>query len=232
MPKLTRRSALAALAPVVGVGAAAKLSGLAPGALAASENGNGMDGMPHGGAPGANGDVHERFGFRRGATVDHEANGFDPTEVLRDFDRGKTRRLASGRVVREWELVAHDKEIEVAPGVKFAGLDLQRPRPGPDAARARGRAAADPLRQRLRAPAHDPLPRHPPGRLMDGMPGPRRRADPARRARRPTSSTPSPFGLHLYHCHVVAAGRAHRQGPLRRVHHRPASRAAPRPTSW
>ena len=91
------------------------------------------------------------------------ANGFDPTEILRDFDYGTTRRLASGRVLREWELVAVDKEIEVAPGVKLRGLDLQRPRPGPDAALPRGRAAADPVHQRLRAPAHDPLPRHPPG---------------------------------------------------------------------
>ena len=36
-----------------------------------------------------------------------------------------------------------------------------------------------------------------------------------------------PFGLHLYHCHVVPAGGAHRQGPLRRVHRR--SEGRPRP---
>ena len=29
-----------------------------------------------------------------------------------------------------------------------------------------------------------------------------------------------PFGLHLYHCHAVAAEAAHPQGPLRRVHRR------------
>src|SRR5688572_6045032 len=33
--------------------------------------------------------------------VDHGANGFDPTEILRDFDYGRTKRLASGRVLRE-----------------------------------------------------------------------------------------------------------------------------------
>ena len=44
------------------------------------------------------------------------------------------------------------------------GLDLQRPRPRADPAGPRGRAAADPLRQRLRTPAHDALPRHPPRR--------------------------------------------------------------------
>src|SRR5215218_766980 len=48
-------------------------------------------------------------------SVDPRANGFDPHELLRDFDEG---RLVGG--VREWDLVAEDKEIEVAPGVKYA----------------------------------------------------------------------------------------------------------------
>ena len=30
--------------------------------------------------------------FRDGRTVDHAANGFDPHELLRDFDWGKTHR--------------------------------------------------------------------------------------------------------------------------------------------
>ncbi len=86
--------------------------------------------------------------------------------------------------------VASDREIEVAPGRQVRGLDLQRPRARADAAGARGRAAADPLRQRLEPPAHDPLPRHPP--RPDGR---RARASaPAtssRAARPSTSSTPS-----------------------------------------
>ena len=44
--------------------------------------------------------------FRDGRTVDHAANGFDPQAIARDFDWGKTSRLATGRVVREWELYA------------------------------------------------------------------------------------------------------------------------------
>src|SRR5688572_24353026 len=50
--------------------------------------------------------------------VDHKANGFDPHAIVRDFDTGSVRR-EGGRTVREWELIAQDKEIEVAPGVKF-----------------------------------------------------------------------------------------------------------------
>ncbi len=48
-------------------------------------------------------------------------------------------------------------------GRQVRGLDLQRPRARADAALHRGRAAADPIPQRLRAPAHDALPRRPLG---------------------------------------------------------------------
>src|SRR5262245_30869477 len=67
--------------------------------------------MGHSGHAGHAGFAHA--GFAPGRSVDHRANGFHPTELLRDFDYGKTRRLASGRVLREWEIVAQDKEIEV-----------------------------------------------------------------------------------------------------------------------
>ena len=70
-------------------------------------------------------------------------------------------------------------------------LDLQRPRSRADPAGPRGGAAADPLRQLLRPPAHDALPRHPPGadgRHAGDRRKPRRRPDPARRRPSPTSS--------------------------------------------
>ncbi len=35
-----------------------------------------------------------------------------------------------------------------------------------------------------------------------------------------------PYGMQLYHCHAHAPEEAHPQGPLRRLHHRPAG--APR----
>ena len=44
--------------------------------------------------------------FRDGAAVDHAANGFDPHELLRDFDRGTTSRLPNGQTLREWTLYA------------------------------------------------------------------------------------------------------------------------------
>src|SRR4051812_46235311 len=59
-------------------------------------------------APAASPGTHAGHGefphatFAAGSAVDHRANGFDPTAILRDFDYGKTRRLASGRLLREW----------------------------------------------------------------------------------------------------------------------------------
>ena len=58
--------------------------------------------------------------------VDPKANGFDPQEILRDFDTGTLRNG-----VREWEIVAEDREIEVAPGVKYAAWTYNGRVPGP-----------------------------------------------------------------------------------------------------
>src|SRR5215216_7513256 len=88
-------------------------------------------GDAHGGASALHGGGAAGPTFRMGRTVDHAANGFNPTEMLRDFDWGKTRRLASGRVLREWTLVAGDKEIEVAPGVHFPAWTYNGRVPGP-----------------------------------------------------------------------------------------------------
>ena len=67
-------------------------------------------------------------------------------------------------------------------GREVRRLDLQRAHPR---ARRCGRARASGCGSRFAngsaAPAHDPLPRHPPGRSMDGVPGARRGADRAGR---------------------------------------------------
>ena len=180
MVAFTRRKVLSSLAASLGaVAAGASQLGGAGTATAADE----MPGMDHDAS--AAGAAHSGHAdFPRGGVVDHAANGFDPHEIVRDFDWGTTRSCADGRALREWELVAVDKEIEVAPGVTFAAWTYNGRIPGPDAALPRGRAAADHVRQRLRAPAHDPLPRHPPGR--DG-----RRARARRRARSSPAAAPS-----------------------------------------
>src|ERR687892_1274947 len=69
----------------------------------------------------------------RGAVgrVDPRANGFDPHVILRDFDEGTVR---GG--VREWDIVAEHRDIEVAPGVTYAAWAYNGRVPGP-ALRAR-----------------------------------------------------------------------------------------------
>jgi FtsP/CotA-like multicopper oxidase with cupredoxin domain len=139
--------------------------------------------------------------FRGGLDVDHRANGFNPTELLRDFDHGKTTRLANGRVLREWHLIAADKEIEVAPGVKFPAWTYNGRVPGPTLRCTEG----DLLRIRFTNGSEHPHTVHFHGLHpsdMDGIPGH------GAGIIEPGKSTvyefdAEPFGLHLYHCHVA-----------------------------
>ena len=143
-------------------------------------------------------------GFAPGASVDHDANGFHPTEVLRDFDYGRPRRLASGRVLREWELYAVDKEIEVAPGVKYPAWTYNGRVPGPTLRCREGEL----LRIRFANASAHPHTIHFHGihpAFMDGMPGigENRGGGTIEAGEAFTYEFDArPFGLHLYHCHI------------------------------
>ncbi|WP_406235955.1 multicopper oxidase domain-containing protein [Nocardia sp. NBC_01009] len=138
--------------------------------------------------------------FRKGAVVDHAANGFDPTEVLRDFDYGKTSTRPDGRTVREWEVFASDEDIEIAPGVRFPAWTLNSRIPGPTL-RCR---AGDLLRVHFTNGSHHPHTLHFHGihpAEMDGIPGIGRGViNPGESFTYEFDATP--FGLHLFHCHV------------------------------
>src|SRR5918992_1063169 len=202
MPQLSRRRLLAASVPALG-GAAAALHSAVPhshpwqGEAEAAQHqhgtGNGANGKPGNGHSG-------HADFRDGRTVDHRANGFDPHEILRDFDWGTTRRLANGQVLREWELVAAEKEIEVAPGVKYAAWSYNGRVPGPTLRCREGER----LRIRFVNGSEHPHTIHFHGlhpAEMDGVP------EVGAGIIGPGKSTvyefdAEPFGLHLYHCHV------------------------------
>jgi FtsP/CotA-like multicopper oxidase with cupredoxin domain len=133
--------------------------------------------------------------------VDHRANGFHPQELLRDFDHGRTSRLASGRVLREWELVAQDKEIEIAPGVKFEAWTYNGRIPGPTLRCREGER----LRIRFGNGSKHPHTIHFHGihpADMDGVPGVGPGViEPGKVVTYEFDA--EPFGLHLYHCHVI-----------------------------
>jgi FtsP/CotA-like multicopper oxidase with cupredoxin domain len=155
----------------------------------------------HGSAGGAAGSV--RDGHAHSGTlgsVDPAVNGFDPHELLRDFDTGTVKR-EGGRTVRVFDVVAEDKEIEVAPGVKFAGWAYNGRIPGPTLRATEGErirvnfvnASSHPHTMHFHGihPARmDGVPQTPPGNIEPG-------------GFFTYEFEAEPFGLHLYHCHSV-----------------------------
>ena len=130
--------------------------------------------------------------------VDPSVNGFDPARIVRDFDHGRTRRQG-GRVAREWDIVAQDREIEVAPGVKFAAWTYNGRVPGPTLRAREGErlrinflnASSHPHTihfHGIHTARHDGVPGVGPGNIEPG-------------GSFTYEFDAEPFGLHLYHCH-------------------------------
>src|SRR5262249_33845643 len=110
-PGLTRRELLRA--GVLGGAALATAAGALtlPGRAAASAVTGVVTGGGHLGAHGS----HESMM----AVGELRPGGFDPAVFLGHFDGGRVSRLPSGQTLREYEIVAMEREIEVAPGVFF-----------------------------------------------------------------------------------------------------------------
>jgi FtsP/CotA-like multicopper oxidase with cupredoxin domain len=192
MAKFSRRNFLCTLPVVAGLPVAADaLTGESAAQDAHTGRGGGNDQGP--------GDQRGAGHLGAVGEVDPAVNGFDPHLILRDFDPGTTRRLASGRTVREWEIVAKDKEIEVAPGVKFEAWTYNERVPGPTLRAGEGER----LRVRFVNGSEHPHTIHFHGIHVarhDGVPGV------GSGNIEPGGSTvyefdAEPFGLHLYHCH-------------------------------
>ena len=194
MAHLTRRSLLAGLGPLAAAPVVAKLA--APGAHAAdAEAANGHAAhTAHGSAR-----QHPGARFHETGQVDHRANGFHPTEVLRDFDEGEVTRVG-GRTVRRWTLTAVDKEVEVAPGVKYAAWTFNGRIPGPTLRAREGERLQIELVNGsehphtihfhgVHAPAMDGIPETGAGLVQPGE-------------RTVYEFDAEPFGLHVYHCHT------------------------------
>jgi FtsP/CotA-like multicopper oxidase with cupredoxin domain len=148
--------------------------------------------------------MHHGPGMQHGGqgavgTVDHARNGFTPLELLTEFDGGEVSKDSKGRTVREYEFVATQKEIEIAPGVFFPAWTYNNRVPGPSIRATEG--------DRIRITFTNTTPHphtihfhgiHPAG--MDGVPG---------AGEVKTGETfvydflAEPFGTHLYHCHSL-----------------------------
>jgi FtsP/CotA-like multicopper oxidase with cupredoxin domain len=151
---------------------------------------------PHMPGMGAHGSAMHAAHLGTVGTVDPRVNGFDPQEMLRDFDEG---RVVDG--VREWEIVAEEKEIEVAPGVKYAAWTYNQRVPGPTLRAREG--------ERLRIHFTNGTKHahtmhfhgiHPSS--QDGVPGLGvGNVDPGKSTT--YEFVAEPFGVHLYHCHTM-----------------------------
>jgi manganese oxidase len=136
--------------------------------------------------------------------VDHARNGFDPHEILRDFDGGEVSTDWQGRRVREYELAVFGKDIEVAPGVMFPAWTYNGRVPGPTIRATEG----DRLRIRLINGSEHRHTIHFHGfhsAAMDGVPG---AGEVGPEETFVYDFIAGPFGTHLYHCHSLPL-RAH-----------------------
>lgn len=138
--------------------------------------------------------------------VDHQRNGFDPMQMLVDWDYGSlVGETDDGRPIREYSISAGDVEIEIAPGIFFPAWTFNGRVPGPSIRCAEN----DHLRLNFSNFSSHPHTMHFHGfhsAEMDGVPGV------GRGAINPGESftyefEADPFGCHLYHCHALPLKR-------------------------
>jgi FtsP/CotA-like multicopper oxidase with cupredoxin domain len=138
--------------------------------------------------------------------VDHERNGFDPMQMLVDWDYGALAgETEDGRPIREYEITAGDVEIEIAPGIFFPAWTYNGRVPGPSIRCVEG----DHLRINFGNFGTHPHTMHFHGfhpAEMDGVAGQYRgEINPGERFTYEFDA--DPFGCHLYHCHAAPLKR-------------------------
>jgi FtsP/CotA-like multicopper oxidase with cupredoxin domain len=127
--------------------------------------------------------------------VDVARAGVDPARYLTQFDWGRVSRMPNGRTLREYRIIAQNRDIEVAPGVTFSAWAFNGHVPGPTLRAREG----DRLRIHFSNGATHPHNIHFHGFHSADMDG----IDPIAPGRSFVYEFDAePFGLHLYHCHV------------------------------
>ncbi len=148
---------------------------------------------------------HANGAQRMVGTVDHSRNGFDPMQMLVDWDYGKVSKLPDGRTLREYEFSAGEHEIEIAPGIFFPAWSYNGRVPGPTIRCTEG----DRIRVKLSNFGTHPHTIHFHGfhkAEMDGVPGVGA-GEIAPGESFTYEFDAEPFGCHLYHCHATPLKR-------------------------
>lgn len=131
---------------------------------------------------------------------DVDTSNFDPMQYLNEFDGGKVS-TSDGRTLREYEVTAIDKEIEVAPGVMFAAWTYNGRIPGPTIRCTEG----DLIRIKFTNAGSHPHTMHFHGFHTAGMDGVFELVQTGQSFT--YEFIAEPFGLHLYHCHTPPLSR-------------------------
>ena len=126
---------------------------------------------------------------------------FDPSKFLTDFDYGTVSQLPSGQTLREWEIVAVDQDLEIAPGIYFPAWTYNGQVPGPTLRCSEG----DRLRIHFSNAGSHPHTIHFHGFHPATMDGVFEVVKPGEALVYEFDGGPS--GLHLYHCHSVPLKR-------------------------
>jgi FtsP/CotA-like multicopper oxidase with cupredoxin domain len=133
-----------------------------------------------------------------GMVGDVDTTLFDPMKYLTSFDWGKESRTPDGKTVREWDVVATEKEVEVAPGIWFPAWVYNGQVPGPTFRCRQG----DLLRIHFTNESTHPHTIHFHGIHSPAMDGIEPVIQPGEQFTYEFQARP--FGLHLYHCHVMS----------------------------
>jgi FtsP/CotA-like multicopper oxidase with cupredoxin domain len=137
-------------------------------------------------------------GITQGRVTD---GSIDPMVFLEHFDYGTTSKLADGRTLREFSMLAVDREIEVAPGVKYLAWTFNGQVPGPTLRATEG----DVVRVRFTNAGTHPHTIHFHGIHASNMDGVFEVVEPG--ARYTYEFVARPAGFHPYHCHVIPIKR-------------------------
>ncbi len=135
-----------------------------------------------------------------GVVGDVDTRQFDPTQFLTHFDYGEVS-AEGGSTVRTWNIVAVNKEIEVAPGVFFPGWAYDGQVPG----RTFRATEGDRLRFHFTNGSDHPHTIHFHGIHPPSMDGITPVVNPGESFS--YEFVARPFGLHLYHCHTMPLKR-------------------------
>jgi manganese oxidase len=136
--------------------------------------------------------------------VNHASNGFNPSDILTDFDYGKVSTLENGQTLREYNVLAINKEVEIAPGIMYSAWTYNGRIPGPTFRCTEG----DRIRIQFSNGSTHPHSMHFHGMhtaQMDGVPGTPGMINPGETFTYEFDA--EPFGLHLYHCHAAPLAR-------------------------